>query len=169
MQVSYFGDCHRKSGTNGHLILCATFRSNFCIQPTNALSYARKTTFENVWCCRCDSIESSLCYWNSCSSFLTYWKSGPRVPHMSHIGSTACTVRRHVDRVMTFSDNSATQTHSQNLNLSAIRSFWLSLTKHLVMMGGLWSAYCLKIVVVHSVRTRLKRPVETRIYELNQR
>jgi len=41
----------------------------FRFQPTNALFYTHKTTIESVWCFRCDSIEVSLCFWNSCSNF----------------------------------------------------------------------------------------------------
>jgi hypothetical protein len=117
MQVSYFGDWHRKSGTNGDLILCATFRSNFLHSIKNALSYAHKTTIGRVWHCRCDSIEASLCFWNSCSSFLTCCKSDPRVPHISHIASAACTVRRHVDRVVTFTDNSLQHKHTHRTSI----------------------------------------------------
>jgi len=89
----------------------------FCIQPTNALSYAHKTTIESVWCCSCDSIEASICFWNYYSSFLTCWKSGPRVSHMSYIGSAACTVRRHVDRVITFIDNSLQHEHTRRTSV----------------------------------------------------
>jgi hypothetical protein len=92
-------------------------RVTFCVQPTNALSYAHKTTIESVRCCSCDGIGASPCFWNSCSSFLTYWKSGPRVPHMSRIGSATCTVRRPVDRVITFIDNSLQHKHTDRTSI----------------------------------------------------
>ena len=101
---------------NGHLILCATFRSNILHSTKNASSYAHKRTIESVWCCRCESIEASLSFWNSCSSFLICWKWGPWVPHMSDIGSAACTVRRHVDRVM-FTDNSLQHKHTHRTSI----------------------------------------------------
>jgi len=127
-----------KYGKNGHLIICATFRSNF-LHSTNKRVILRtqndnwKRVMLQVWKYRIFAMLLEFRF---------------EFPHLLEVRSTSSAHEPHRICSMyrlascrscddVYWQLSTTQTHSQNLNLSAIRSFWLSLTKHLVMMGGL--------------------------------